>query len=93
MKNRITSKLHECVGSCNFFSLKFTRAYLFQIALEIKWLPVQTVSFIEKRREERKSSTSFVQYEKVRTIPPSSVLAVALAISPGLIVTAWIVNV
>ena len=36
MKNRITRKLHECVGSCNFFSLKFTRAYLFQIALEIK---------------------------------------------------------
>ena len=51
------------------------------------------VSFIEIRREERKSSTSFVQYVKVRTIPPSSVLAVALAISPGLIVTAWIVNV
>ena len=41
----IFSKTTNCTrptGSCNFFSFKkFTRAYLFQIALEINWLPTQ----------------------------------------------------
>ena len=41
--SKIISHLHP-KGSFNFVSLwkNFTRAYLFQIALEIKWLPIQT---------------------------------------------------
>ena len=43
----IFSKTTNCTsptGSCNFVS---TRAYLFQIVLEIMWLPIQT--FMVKR--------------------------------------------
>ena len=42
-------KLHSPYGLVQFFVdfEKFTRAYLFQIALEIIWLPIQTfVSFL-----------------------------------------------
>ena len=38
-------------GECNWWSLKkFTRAYLFQIALEITWLPILMHKIAQARR-------------------------------------------
>ena len=41
-------KLHKPIGLVQFCSSlkKFTRAYLFQVALEIMWLPIRTDNII-----------------------------------------------
>ena len=44
-------KVHSPYWPVHFllFFEKFTRAYLFQIALEIMWFPIQNVTIDEKR--------------------------------------------
>ena len=51
-----STKVHEPVGRVHFVVFeKFTRAYLFQIALEIMWLPILIIRLFNNNNNNYKS--------------------------------------